>query len=773
LVRWDDSLRTVSTSAALRRYEVLSRQGAGVGGLRRALFLLRRGELGHSGSNLDQVVFEATFETLSGDRSAWWTYALSRAYVSMELSHWIPDKPDGTRRPEESFGDAAWRMLRTTLDRDPELTPARQLLIALLVPGGDRVLRDDQLEPLRREIGRGAPDPDALLVWARHVRALRLYDSALVVFDRAQALGGDRSRLALERARTLRALHDTAAAHAAYWDGLAHLTSAGREMYRYDLAWLIGADSLAVFDRVPSADVPAWMHRFWDQRDAAAANTPGERLDEDLRRWDVVLARYRVRSPWRRNTHDEIDMFFDNDDCIHRDAALYDLLWKLPPHHPGDIRDRELLLDHRGIMYLRHGNPIEVIGGWALHVGPEDFVDGPAADLPDSSGVWSPWDKWDMVPMFGTFDPHMPFAGVPYQMGNPHSESWLYLIDGQRIMLNFRPSDAVGTYDATTLSSYLPYQPTAWLARSGATPAFHEAGERIAAELKHPSPGGNPPTCWDQVRAAVTESRADADNATHNDSDSPPLVYPFAAVTQLFALGTGAQHSSEALITFALGGNALQGDSLAGGGIAYRVHFRATAWNRSSGATATIDTIRIFATSHVIAPTERLTAWLQLPLPAGEWQVAVKATQRDDSAGAFVIAHDMHIDRGDALALSDIVTGIAGSPSWIATDGEPFPINAVASWPVGSAVQIYYEVHGLPAGAAYRTTVQLVPADIKAAHAPTPLRIQSSDLSTGPLTVIRRSLGIEQLPPGRYRLTVTVAASGRSATRTAAVMIEK
>src|SRR6185369_7253149 len=97
------------------------------------------------------------------------------------------------------------------------------------------------------------------------------YDSALAAFDRSAATGGDRARLGLERARTLRALGDSVGAVAAYWDGLRALTPAGRTAYRTDLAWIVGADSLAGFDATPTDSLRPWLEHFWALRDMQSA----------------------------------------------------------------------------------------------------------------------------------------------------------------------------------------------------------------------------------------------------------------------------------------------------------------------------------------------------------------------------------------------------------------------------------------------------------------------------------------------------------------------
>jgi hypothetical protein len=543
-------------------------------------------------------------------------------------------------------------------------------------------------------------------------------------------------------------------------------------MYRYDLAWIVGADSLAAFDHVPDSALAGWLHRFWDERDAAAANHPGERLDEHLRRWVVAYARYRVRSPWRRTMYDRIDMFFDNDDCLFLAKDLYDAVWHLPPLQAGDLRSHEWLLDHRGILYLRHGEPLQRFGGAQPHLSREDFVSGTDWELPDQSDVWSPWAKGLSGPSMGMYSVDgQPQSGiVPSQMGVSHVESWLYLIDGQVQLLHFRASYTIGMYDATTLSSFLPYNPDApqqWFAVSGTMPEYHAAAERINDDRRFRRPDGMP-KCWNEMRVADAKSRSDMGLAIHEDSDSPPLVTRWQSVIQMFALGDGHAESGKALLSFALGGDAVHSQPLDDGRLVYPIQYRVVAWERATGKTITLDTARNFVRNAPLPAGDGLVSFLELPLPPGDWQIAVRATQGIDSVGAYALRRDLHIDAAPAIALSDIVLGLDGAPAWIATDGKPFPLNAMAAWPVASQGEMFFEVHGVAAGESYRTTIDVRSLDPKQKAS---VRIGSNDQSSGLVTHVRKSLGLAQLPVGKYQLTVTVEAGGHKATRTQGLTI--
>ncbi len=771
LAAWGDSLRAITSPAQLATLERAAGIAPSVDGLRQNLFLLRRGELAHRRGDLAEVIRRTGLADHDHGDWRWIPFVLARAYAALEFGGWHDLIPDDKRNTDEPYAVASWRYLVEALRRDPEFAPARRWMIGLMVAGGDRLMIEEQRAMLEREVARPMPDPDALLVWGRYLRAERRYDKALTAFNQSLARGGDSSRLALERARTLRTLHNRDGAAAAYWSGIDHLTAVGREMYHYDLAWIVAADSLAAFDRTPDNAVAGWLHRFWDERDAAAANHPGERLDEHLRRWSVAFARYRARTPWRRSMYHQVDLFFDNDDCLHRAEDLYATVWRMPPVHPGDLRSSEWLLDHRGIMYLRHGQPLQRFGGTTAQLDAEDFRSGPDWNSLDSTSVWSAWAKGRKVKTFGGgFEDGVFKQGlVPYQTPPRFVESWLYFIDGQLQLLHFRDSYAIGMSAATTLTSFLPFNwaTAQWSAISATLPEYQAAAARIAEEAKYKIPDSMP-KCWNEMRVADARSRADLGMAIHEDSDSPPLVTRWRSVIQMYALGDGRTEPGKALLSFAFGGDALHALSLGDGTLAYPIQYRVVAWERATGRTITLDTARDFTRAAPLPAGDGLVSFLELPLPAGDWQVAVRATQGLDSVGAYALRRDLHIDTTLTIALSDIVLGIEGSPPWRAPDGSPFAVNAMASWPAGGTAELFYEVMGLAANEEYRTTIEVRPVDPKQTSS---VRVASTDRASGAVTHVRRALALERLAPGKYDLIVTVEAGGKKVSRHQVVVL--
>ncbi len=753
LAGWQDSLEHVTTAATITRFEPPSKAGPGgaAGDLRSALYQLRAGLLRHDRGGLELAL--TNLDWLASRRSKWpWpSYGLALGFVAMARARMPVLESDG-QKPGESHVEAAWRNLAESIKDDPDFEPTRELAIRLLVPEGDRQLRGDERAVLQVLLQREHPEADALLVWARILRSRRKYDSALVALDRARDAGGDRSRLALERARVFRALGETKTASTAYWEGVDQLTPVGREAYRYDLAWIMDPDSLPLFDTVPTEMVPAWLHRFWDERDAAAVNRPGERLEEHLRRWVYAFDHFRVFNPWRLTMYSRVEYTFEGlDPCVQNDSSLYRLLAREQPSYPTDLRVREPLIDHRGLIYLRHGTPFRTVQG-PTHPMEVDLertimpqVIGVGEALPDSA-VDDLFDKECIV---------NPKTGGGVGAIGPN-DSWLYWFEGKWRLLHFRASCALGLHSPTTLSGYLPVSFGVYLPRASMLPEYWAATQALLG--RHVVPA----TCRSPVRAVIAESRDDAHIATHIDTDTPPIIRPWNSVVQMFALGHAREGTGMALVSFALAGPQIHGDATADGRFTYPIAFRIVAFEHTSGRRFTVDTVRHFTLNRGLLAGQSIVAFFELPVGAGTWQVAVRANQGNDSSGVYSMKRDLRVDGGDEFSLSDIVIGRNGSPAWHATDGAPFPLNALGAYPAGGTAELYYEVHGLEAGDAYRTTIEV---RSPAARAKDGIRILSTDRATGLVTHVRKSLGLQQLKPGSYRVIVTVAAKDRQATR--------
>ena len=764
---WDDSLQRVASASAIQAYDGPSRRGSGrAGDIRRGLFLVREADLKESRGDIELTL---TNMQLIASRSnwAWPHYVMARAFEVMTRREWMETLSDG-KELAEKHSDALWRTLRTALDRDPSLRNARHFLAELTAAGGDRFLRPDQLVALQRESHQPDAEANALLAWARHLRTLQDYHRALEMFDRTLQSGGDPSILALERARTSFALGDSAAAIESYWSGAEHLTQLGRQTYRADLWWIAEPEELTAFDEMPDNGVALWLRRFWGARDAEAANFRGERLAEHLRRWVVAYARYRALSPWTDAFWSRLENMFGRPSCENIDAKLFEQLWRFPPAFDGDLRVHEPILDHRGILYLRHGEPTRIItdggiGGATLHrrTLSDPYTAGTQAIGP--TGVRLPWSS-RMV------------GEIPAVSIGPSGESWMYWWDGDLHVVHFRGSDALGHYAPTTLTEATPpyLMNNTAVASSLPIKEYYAMAQRIAANDSSAFGPNGPkyapkdnPGCFNEVRAVAARAEHDEASSIHRDSDTPPSFRGYNSVSQVFALGVAIDQSSGVLATFAIPGSALTPDTLENGQFSYTIAWRIVAYDRVANQTYSVDTMRYFVTPRVVGPREFLTGYTEFGLRAGNWQIASRASQVN---GASVLqdVRQVRIDRGGEVALSDVVTGRPGHPAWAATDNGPFPLNYPNGWYPGENAELFFEVRGVPERETYRTTVEVRPADGKSDAA---IRVQSDDRGVGEVTRVRKTLALDQLAAGRYTLTVTVEFQGHKAARQREILI--
>lgn len=686
-------------------------------GLRDLASFVRTG----SRTAVDRALFRFDQEA-AGHDAAWPHYLSARAFLLL-LEREAPVINAEGKREGDDHQEAVWRQLDLALARDSAFRPARVLAMHLLERAGDRDLRDVPRRVLERELRQPDALADAYLAGARAARVAGDDSLALERLREAGRRGTDRGVIALERARTLAALGDSTAAGTSYWDGVRQPTPAALELYRADLAWILDADSLASFDRaVRRNEVRPWLERFWASRDAALGIPPGARLREHLRRWAVAMRDYRVPQPWSKTRYTRFWYVAGGTDCIKSATAFVDSLPIHPPVLEGDIRRYEPLLDHRGFTYLRHGQPV-------MRLTP-----------PDADGK------------------------------TVLREIWIYWLEGHWRVISFGGSGgsgddtgAFGMHAATTMMSYLPLDAGAWEALARVLPQYRKAASQLLMPTGFVAQG-----CRDQVKEAVEKQRRDTQLAWHTDSDSPHITAAWNAEIRSFALGTGRRDDGRALITFAIPVTDVRADTLADGRVLWQARFHIVAFRPSDGTRITLDTLRRFLGAPPEADDAKLTDWFELPLGPGTWELSVRIGAAGGPDGAYALTRNLVVSRGDALSLSDIVTGREGHPGWPTPDG-PFPVNALGTWRTGETIEVYYEVGGLDAGEEYHTTLEVVPLTNPGRERP--VTVGTADRATGPVTRVRKAIGLGRLRGGVYRLTVTLEARGSTVRREQEILI--
>src|SRR5690606_10863543 len=88
---WEDSLEQVSTLVEIESLDAVSRAGSGVESeLRRAFYIVRKGELRDSRTDLDEALFNMAQSAAREGDWYWPRYGLSRALVALERREFVP-----------------------------------------------------------------------------------------------------------------------------------------------------------------------------------------------------------------------------------------------------------------------------------------------------------------------------------------------------------------------------------------------------------------------------------------------------------------------------------------------------------------------------------------------------------------------------------------------------------------------------------------------------------------------------------------------------------
>jgi GWxTD domain-containing protein len=187
----------------------------------------------------------------------------------------------------------------------------------------------------------------------------------------------------------------------------------------------------------------------------------------------------------------------------------------------------------------------------------------------------------------------------------------------------------------------------------------------------------------------------------------------------------------------------------------------------------------------VPVPTGRGTkyamALVDLEVASGPASVTAVA-EMGDSAGALLVRDTLRVpDASARLALSDLVLGRESSGlTWLAAPGEPVPLNPTGSHPRAEPLSLYYEVYGLgeSAGVAdlvlWRVEEDDHPTDSMPPSGRRALRLRFDERGAGPVTRVRRSVDLTDLPPGTYRIRLRLQdAAGEEAVRTAALQVTR
>ncbi len=454
-------------------------------------------------------------------------------------------------------------------------------------------------------------------------------DSALVGFRAYVAVGGDSALGLLEQARTQFFLRRIGAGREAYYAGAARVRdSVAQSGYREDLSWIATPEELAQFDALAAGDLPTWLARFWAGRDAASGRASGERIGEHYRRLFYAWRQFRLTSPRRQYT--------------------------LEPY-----RSDQTLLDDRGVIYIRHGEPDERARYISVDVEP--------------------------------------------------NESWLYRRAGGNLIFHFVAQGDVQDFKLIeSLADVYGFgAAVSWQARRGLPPG---------ATALFESRGALDPS-YRRLATSATALQTDLANERRRGrrairvgttTDDFPLRFdqPLRSRTQVYVVG-GPEATAQLLFVFAVPGAQLAPRTL-GDKTVYPLELRLV--QRAGDAPPVfLDTTRLFLTAQPVGGDQYLTGYLEVPIEPGLRTLRAVLMDPDGSAGDLgevdsVLVPDF---AADGLVISDLVLGdLGGGLRWVTAD-DTVHLSPLGSYVQGSSLELYYELHGLPVGTPYRARIEV------------------------------------------------------------------
>jgi GWxTD domain-containing protein len=269
---------------------------------------------------------------------------------------------------------------------------------------------------------------------------------------------------------------------------------------------------------------------------------------------------------------------------------------------------------------------------------------------------------------------------------------------------------------------------------------------------------------------------------TTEDSYRRRFELPLEIQTSDFTVGArgGGSASQELHVIFAVPAKRLAGVSnQEQTGLLYPLRFRLLVTDSSDNVVARLDTARVFQASGGLRSGSYLVGRIGVAVPPGSYRYRLLVTTPDATAGDLLERESIAIPLldGSRFAVSDLVIGHNASGLRWVSGSDTVSLIPLGRVPERSALELYYEVYGLAAGASYHTVVRLEKEGGGSVFSAVgrlfggrraPVLLEFDAPADGPATRVRRTLDMRDTPRGRYRVTVelTDPATGERVTRT-------
>ncbi len=767
-----NQLATASTTTALPSESLCSNRGAELARLCQGLIVQRRGELSTKADDArraDDLLIRSVNDHPDWP-IAWFGLGINRLSLARlkVFSHEGPLL--GTGLSNEAGGANA---LVQALKLDPGFSAAANVLAFTPMPREGSSALKERVALLRQV--RSLLSPEASAMTAAFEREAGNVDSAIALQRRALASGRvDRGVLQLDLARNLYRIGQPDEGRATLIAGAATPSSASMAAYRAELAWVASPKELAEWDSLPAADRSGWIASFWSKRDVAEGRQDGERLVEHYRRIEYAMVNYRIQLPQtgRQRSLSAGESSEYRDEYEARREVLRGTA--IPPGNeirlPSFALRNELVrfislsrsvgsestsryyrpiqdqLDDRGIAYVRQGPPTQVAtttGGESLELWRYDRPEGPLllhfreADFDGSTAATV------LVPTF---------ISLPVPLRNQVCHIELAECPASTRSQAYRLSNPPGSVPLP------PRLPIEWIIDSIAVEVYKE-GALLSPEA---------------IAKSAERGKHFIDVATTTDAFPREFSHKVVPSVQIFGLDRAAGGDPRLVVAFAIPGDQLAHTTPSGSDsrAIYPVRLQLMAARERDGMRVDLDTLRQFATPTPLTAKQYLTGIIELTAPPGAYGVSLVVTQSDGRGAVAHIGTVVVPGAGTRLGISDLVLGREGSGARWNSGTRPVPLNPLNAWSVAALAEVYFQLSGLVAGESYVTKYEFFLSTDDPKRGPR-LSISGSQVASQSRLEVTRTLGLQNLEPGRYRVHVTTTGGGRSVTATGWMTIVK
>lgn len=602
---------------------------------------------------------------------------------------------------------------------------------------------DALLPTLRAAASDRAAAPAALLLaWGRTEREAGNPDSAMVAFAALEAEGSRPGLGLLEQARVL-LTRQLPEGLDPWYAGAARADAATWAEYRLDLQSVFTPAEAKTFDEVPAgAPREAWLRAFWAERERRDLRNPGTRLLEHYRRLSYARARFRL--PERKRQY-------------------------LPG---AAVRLENADVDDRGLIYIRHGPPVQVARGG--QDGPVSGIDNQPSFLEGVTTAVPPNETWRYDDPDG--DRYYTFRAC----ATPGPRSF-----------RFVPANCVQPLDYQLVESVLDIFGPAVTRRvaSGASTLMGsdslmpsevqqavlvraKFGERFARML-----GADRFTLPGEAERERNAGRTDVQVGITTDSYG--YRYPKALDARIEPLVAGrTPTTSEIHVAYAVRAGSLQPTHTEQGWL-YPVHLKIQVRNERDSIVAMSEQRRVFRSERALNRRESLLGRVAVAVPTGALTTRI-VLEHDEETGAATAPLPVTIPelRQGVFAGGDLVLGHGDVPLlWMRTPDDSVRFNPTGRFSTAAALELYHELYGLNAGQriAYTLTVTREKGGLVGkvlGGKEEALTLSGEETAAGPISVIRRFLDISRLVPGKYVISAEYQAGNAKLRRARSFEVE-